>query len=80
MSIYYEAAVFMFFEVGVFTTSFANFTEKHLCWSLFWSHIYENETATQVFSCEICEIFKNTFFYRAPLSGCFCSLLIHILK
>ena len=22
------------------------------------------ETPTQVFSCEICEIFKNTFFYR----------------
>ena len=23
-------------------------------------------TPTQVFSCEICETFKNTFFYRAP--------------
>ena len=23
------------------------------------------ETPTQVFSCEICEIFKNTFFHRA---------------
>ena len=25
------------------------------------------ETLTQVFSCEICEIFQNTFFYRTPL-------------
>ena len=24
------------------------------------------ETLTQVFSCEICEIFKNTFFQRTP--------------
>ena len=24
------------------------------------------ETQTQVFSCEYCEIFKNSFFYRAP--------------
>ena len=24
----------------------------------------KKETLTQVFSCEICEIFKNTFFYR----------------
>ena len=25
----------------------------------------KNETLAQVFSCEICEIFQNTFFYRA---------------
>ena len=25
-----------------------------------------NKTPTQVFSCEICEIFKNTYFYRTP--------------
>ena len=24
------------------------------------------------FSCEFCEIFKNTFFYRRPLDNCFC--------
>ena len=24
------------------------------------------ETPTQVFSCKICDIVKNTFFYRAP--------------
>ena len=26
----------------------------------------KKETLVQVFSCEICEIFKKTFFYRAP--------------
>ena len=25
------------------------------------------ETLTQVFSCEVCEIFKSTSFYRTPL-------------
>ena len=34
--------------------NFANFTGKHLCWSLF------NKVAG-LFSCEICEIFKNTY-------------------
>ena len=25
-------------------------------------HVYQKESPTQVFFCEICEIFKNTFF------------------
>ena len=29
------------------------------------------ETMAQVFSCEFCEISKNTFFYRTPSGGCF---------
>ena len=33
---------------------------KHLCESLCF-------TLTQVFSCEFCEISKNTFFHRTPL-------------
>ena len=28
--------------------------------------LYYKETPWQVFSCEICEIFRNTFFYRTP--------------
>ena len=28
--------------------------------------LYQKETSTQLFSCEICKIFKNTFFYRTP--------------
>ena len=28
--------------------------------------LYERETPAQMFSCEYCEIFKNSFFYRTP--------------
>ena len=27
----------------------------------------KKETLAQVFSCEFCEIYKNTFYYRTPL-------------
>ena len=53
----------MFLKIGVLK-NFANFTGKHLCWSLFLI-----ETPTQVFSCKICEIFKN--FFLQNTSGCF---------
>ena len=33
------------------------FTGKHFCQSLF----FKKETLAQVFPCEFCEIFKNTF-------------------
>ena len=42
----------MFLKIGVLK-NFANLIGK--------------ATPTQVFSCEICERFKNIFFYRAPL-------------
>ena len=48
--------------------NFANFTGKHLCWSFFFTKLQAfrpatllKETPTQVFSCEICEIHKNTY-------------------
>ena len=49
---------------------FAKFTGKHLYRSLFLNNkvtatLLKNRLA-QVFSCEFCEIFKNTFFYRTP--------------
>ena len=37
--------------------------------SLVWNYnkqALKKETLTQVFSCEICEVAKNTFFYRLP--------------
>ena len=34
----------------------------------------KKETLAQVFSCEFCEISKNTFFFRTPLDDCFCIL------
>ena len=47
----------------------ANFTGKHLCWSLFFTKLQAFRPATllkrdstQVFSCRICETLKNTYF------------------
>ena len=31
----------------------------------------KKETLAQVFSCEFCEIFRNTYFYRTPLVAAF---------
>ena len=46
--------------------NFAKFTEKHLCQSLFLIKLtcdfIKKETLAQVFSCQFCDIFKNTFF------------------
>ena len=52
----------MVFEIGVkiFTTE-----QKTMCWNLFLIK-FEKEIRTQVFSCEYCEIFKNSFLYRKP--------------
>ena len=44
--------------------NFTKFTGKHLCKSFFF---IKKETLAQVFSCEFCEISKNTFYYRTPL-------------
>ena len=45
----------MFGKKGVLK-NFTKFTGKHLC------QIIKKETLAQVFSCEFCEIFKNTIF------------------
>ena len=50
----------MFWEKGDLR-NLANFTGKHLCQSLF--------SIAPVFSCDICKIFKNTFFYRTPVAA-----------
>ena len=42
--------------------NFAKFIGKHLCQSLFFNEVAE--TLAQVFSCEFCEISKNTFFTK----------------
>ena len=43
--------------------NFAKVTGKHLRQSLFFNKVFiKKETPAQVFSCEYCEIFKNTFF------------------
>ena len=52
----------MFYKIGVLK-NFANFTGKHLCWSVLLIKFLTNsikDTPTQVVSCEIWKIFKNT--------------------
>ena len=56
---YRSSRLHMFFKIGV-RKNFANFTRKHLFWSL--SLKEKKKTPTQVFPCEISNIFKNTFF------------------
>ena len=70
--LYWSSRSQVFFKIAVLK-NFSSFTGKHLCrsfhlitlqtWSL---QFYRKETPTQVFSCKICENFKNTFFYRTP--------------
>ena len=49
----------MFFKIGVLK-NFAIFTGKSLCWSLFLIKLLKRNSNTG-FSCEKCNIFKNTF-------------------
>ena len=66
----------MFYEKDVLR-NFAKFTGKHLCQRLFLNKVaglrakvcnfIKKKSLAQVFSCEFCEISKNTFFHRTPL-------------
>ena len=54
--------------------NFTKFTGKHLCQSLFFNKVaglackfIKKQTLAQLFSCEFCEISKNTFLHRTPL-------------
>ena len=51
----------------MYSLKFRKFTGKHVCQSLFFNKVaglitVKKETLAQVFSCEFCEIFKDTFF------------------
>ena len=48
----------VFCKTGVLR-NFAKLTRKH--------NFITKESLAQVFSCEFCEISKNTYFYRTPL-------------
>ena len=61
--------------------NFGKFTGKHLCQSPFFNKVagcnfIKKETMTQLFSCEFCEISKNTFSHRIPPLGASGSTLI----
>ena len=53
--------------------NFAKFTGKHLCQGFIFNKVagacnfIKKKALAQMFSCEFCEISKNTFFYRTPL-------------
>ena len=60
--------------------NFIKFTGKHLCQSIFLNKVEGLRPSTllkkrlcsaQVFSCDFCEVSKNTFLLRAPLVECF---------
>ena len=42
----------------------ANSSESTCARASFFNKVVNKETLTQVFSCEFCEIFKNTFFIK----------------
>ena len=73
----------VFCKKGVFR-NFIKFTGKHLCQNLFFnkiaglkaSNIIYKKTLTHVFSCEFCEISKNTFLHRTPLVAASANLLM----
>ena len=71
-SIFRSSCWQVFFKVGILK-NFIIFTEKHLCRSLFFIN-YRLQVTTltksnsyKVFSCEYCQIFKNSSFYRTPV-------------
>ena len=59
------------FHKKVVLKNFALFTGKNLCWGLFLIklQLYQNQTPAQVFSCEYCKIFKNTYFEEHLLTA-----------
>ena len=62
MTTYRSSHLMVFREEGVLR-NFANLTGKRLCQRLFF---IKKGPLVQVFSCEFCEISKNTFFQRTP--------------
>ena len=52
----------MFFKIAVLK-NFANFTGKHLCWSLLNWQVKRHATQKAYY-----EIYKNPFFCRSPLT------------
>ena len=69
----------MLFKIVIFKT-FAIFIRKHLCWSLFLNFFFFKKTPTQVFPCEYCEVFKNSFFIEHLRSCFYCFKILQGLE
>ena len=67
----------MFHKKAILKNS-ATFRGKHLCWSLSLIKLQLFRPATQVYSCEYCEIFKNTYFEEKirTAASCFSSMSV----
>ena len=68
---FYSSKYDNFIVLGVFCKkgvlrNFTKFIGKHLCQSLFFNKV-AGPRPTEVFSCEFCEISRNTFSHRTPL-------------
>ena len=72
MTIYGSSRLGVFSKIGV-NKNFAKSAGKYLCQNVFFNKvadackIIEKETLAQTFSCQFCEILKNTFLKRTLL-------------
>ena len=77
----------MFFRIGVLN-NFANFTRKHLCWSLFINNVADLKTYNclkkrlhhKCFSAKFVTFLRTPFFYRTPPVAAFDLLKVTALK
>ena len=65
-SLFFNKLIVFFLIVSFLSPEPCNFIKK--------------ETQAQVFSCQFCDISKNTFFYRTPLDDCFWHYKTPIIK
>ena len=72
------------FVISCNLISFQNLLSSNLLIKSFMStprthshHFIKKETLAQVFFCDFCEIFKDTFFYRTPLVATACDMTQH---
>ena len=64
------AVIHRCFWIWVFS-KILQISQENVCWSLFLikllaSNFIKTDSNTEAVSCEICEVFKNTCFYRTP--------------
>ena len=59
-AVYIDSLILMFKQPS------KQYFQKLLFWQPIFTSMTSNLAVTQVFSCEICEIFRNTWFYRTP--------------
>ena len=89
MVLLYRSLPEVFYIEDIFR-NFAKFIGKHLCQSLFFNKVaglrhkacnfIKKETLAQLFSCEFCQISKNTIFYRTPPVVAFFTIYFSFLK